>query len=374
MKVAYLISNIEYSVAFEWIVERMHQKSVNFVFILLGDEKPKLQKIIEAKGVNCEFLPLKQSFISYTSLVFQLIKILKSYQVDVVHTHLFHASLFGLLAAKLSGIKMRIHTRHHSTFHHDYFPHAVKYDRLINFLSTDIVAISRNVKLILIDKEGVSLKKIKIIEHGFDLNQFYNVSKERVEIIFNRYKLPKQKKIIGSIARYVNWKGHVYLIEAYKLLLKTNPDIHLVLANANGPYRSKIKSLLSQLPPNSFTEITFEEDLFALYQSFDVFVHIPINSQVEAFGQTYVEALAAGVPSVFTLSGIASDFIEDGKNAVVVDYKNSEQVKEAILSIINNEAFRQSLVESGKESVKVFSIGRMIRQLTELYQINSSDE
>lgn len=374
MKIAYVISNIEYAVAFEWIVERMHQKSVNFVFIFLGDKKPKLQKIIEAKGVPCEFLPLKQSFISYTSLVFQLIKTLKSYQVDVVHTHLFHASLFGLLAAKLSGIKKRIHTRHHSTFHHDYFPHAVKYDRLINFMSTDIVAISGNVKSILIEKENVNPQKVKTINHGFDLEAFINVSADRVEIVYKKYKLPKGKIVIGSIARYIYWKGHEYLIQAFGRLYSENPEIHLVLANASGPDQKKVKALLKQLPENSYTEIDFEEDLFALYQTFDVFVHLPINKQVEAFGQTYVEALAAGVPSVFTLSGIASDFIVDGKNAVVVNYKHAEQVKEGILTILNNEGFRQGIIEKGKESVKAFSIDRMIKQLFELYQINSSDD
>lgn len=374
MRIAYILSNIHYSIAFEWIVERMSQKSVNFVFIFLGDEKPKLQEVIEAEGIDCEFLPLKQNFFGYLGLIYQLVKIFNRKKIEIAHAHLFHASLVGLIAAKVSGIKQRIHTRHHATFHHDYFPHAVKYDRLINYLSTDIVAISTNVKSILIEKEKVHPEKIKTIEHGFDLKEFSNVSPERVENIFYKYHLPKQNIIIGSIARYINWKGHQYLIRAFEQLHLKNKDLHLVLANANGPDQEQIKALLSNLHPDSYTEIAFEEDLFALYQSFDVFVHLPINKEVEAFGQTYVEALAAGVPSVFTLSGIASDFIVDGKNAVVVDYKQAEQVGKAILSILNNEAFRQGLIDNGKESVKAFSIDRMIKQLYELYQINTSDE
>lgn len=374
MRIAYILSNIHYSIAFEWIVDRMHQKSVNFVFIFLGDKKPKMQELLEAKGIDCDFFPLKRNLSGYLNLLYKLVKTFNQKKIEVVHTHLFHASLFGLFAAKLTGIKKRIHTRHHATFHHDYFPHAVKYDRSINYLSTEIVAISNNVKSILTEKEKVHPKKIKTIEHGFDLNEFSIVSKERINQIYNRYNFPSNKIIIGSIARYITLKGHQYLIQAFKKLYCINKDFHLVLANANGPDRNEIRALLSDLPSDSYTEIDFEEDLFALYQTFDVFVHLPINKHVEAFGQTYVEALAAGIPSVFTLSGIASDFIEDGKNAVVVNYKNSEQVKEAILSILNNDAFRQGLVDSGKESVKMFSIDRMTRQLTELYQINSSDE
>lgn len=371
MRIAYILSNIHYSIAFEWIVERMNQKSIYFVFIFIGDKKPKLQEVLEAKDIDCKFLPLRKSIFGYLGLLYQLVKILKQKKIELVHTHLFHASLFGLFAAKISGIKKRIHTRHHSTFHHDYFPHAVKYDRLINYISTDIVAVSGNVKSVLIDKEGVSSWKVTIIEHGFDLESFTNISTRRVEAIFNKYHIPKEKIIIGSIARYIDWKGHKYLIQAFKQLHSKNNDIHLVLANANGPDKKNVKVLLKQLPEDSYTEITFEEDLFALYQTFEVFVHLPINKQVEAYGQTYVEALAAGIPAVFTLSGIANDFIVDEKNAVVVDYRTTNQVKKAILKILNNDAFRQQLIDNGRESVKTYSVNRMIAQLYQLYEINS---
>ena len=80
----------------------------------------------------------------------------------MVHTHLFEASLLGLSAAKFTRVKRRIYTRHHSTYHHEYYPKAIKYDRLINFLATEIVAISNNVKEVLRRKEGVAENKNKI--------------------------------------------------------------------------------------------------------------------------------------------------------------------------------------------------------------------
>jgi hypothetical protein len=66
---------------------------------------------------------------------------------------------------------------------------------------------------------------------------------------------------------------------------------------------------------------------------------VPIDDTIEAFGQTYIEALISGVPSVFTLSGVASEFIENGKNALVVDYKNSEQISVAIDQILTNISY-----------------------------------
>ncbi len=44
-------------------------------------------------------------------------------------------------------------------------------------------------------------------------------------------------------------------------------------------------------------------------------MHVTIGKHYEAFGQIYVEALAAGIPSVFTLTGIAPEIIEHEHNA-----------------------------------------------------------
>ncbi|MBL0097760.1 MAG: glycosyltransferase [Bacteroidetes bacterium] len=74
-----------------------------------------------------------------------------------------------------------------------------------------------------------------------------------------------------------------------------------------------LKSQPKKLPSDSYIKIEFERDLFSLYSIFDYFIHAPIDPSVEAFGQVYIEALAAGIPSIFTLSGIAPDFIVDGK-------------------------------------------------------------
>ncbi|MBL0274387.1 MAG: glycosyltransferase family 4 protein [Chitinophagaceae bacterium] len=143
----------------------------------------------------------------------------------------------------------------------------------------------------------------------------------------------------------------------------------LLLANAkHGDYKDEIAVLLSELPVNSYHEIVFEHNLFALYRLFDVYVHIPIDPELEAFGQTYVEALAAGIPSVFTNSGVAPEFIHHEKNALVVDFQNSEQVYQSILTLLNDADLRETLIRNGREDVKEsFSLEKMISNLEKLY-------
>src|SRR5690606_4491552 len=105
----------------------------------------------------------------------------------------------------------------------------------------------------------------------------------------------------------------------------------------------------------------------ALYKLFDVYVHVPIDEKIEAFGQTYVEALAAGIPSVFTKSGIANDFIEDERNALVVPFRNSEAIYSALLRVLTDETLRESLILEGKKSVEKFDFHNMADQLDSIY-------
>ncbi len=370
MKLAYIISNVDYFVSFDWISDEIHLKNGELYFIFLNASKPKLQSIIEKKGIPCKFIILEQNKSSYIKVLYSLIKYLKKEKIDVVHAHYFHASFLGLIAAKFAGVKRRIYSRHHSTSHHEYFPKTVKYDKLNNYLATNIVAVSNNVSNVLREKENVKADKIHIIEHGFDLKSFQNVPQENINKLRKKYNLPTNTVIIGAISRYVKLKGISYLIEAFSNLLANKKiNAHLVLANARGPYADTIKKELSQLPHDSFTEISFENDLFSLYQCFDVFVHIPINSMVEAYGQIYVEALAAGIPSVFTLSGIANDFIVHEENALVVDYKNSQEVEEAIYRLLTDKALAEQLKINGLKAVERFSLEDMINKLEDLYEL-----
>lgn len=366
-KVVYILSQVDKAVAFEWIVEEIDKKKFELIFILINDRfDTPFSRFLKSKKVEFYTYPLKTK-LYYPITALKLAFRLKSLGKIIVHAHLFEGGLIGLTAAKLAGVKTRIFTRHHSTSHQEYFPKAVKYDKLNNFLATKIIAISNNVKQVLIENENVNPEKIEVVEHCFRLKNFKIVSDENVIVLRGKHKLPANKITIGTISRYVELKGVEYVIEAFKAIHSKYPNTHLLLANSGGNYEAVIKERLSQLPSDSYTEIKFEPNLYALYHLMDIFCHVPINSKVEAFGQTYVEALASGIPSIYTLSGIANDFIVDQENALLVDYRNSEQIKEAIELLIEDNELKNKLISNGLESVQRFELSIMIKKLSRLY-------
>lgn len=366
--VAYIISDIEYAIAFEWLADSIDQSRFEIVFVLLQKEQQStLSNKLSEKQQRVEWVKNRAGLSRLISLI-ELILILLRTKAKAVHCHMRDANQLGLIAAFFAGIHSRIYTRHYSTQNHLYYPHAVKFDKIINRLATKIVAPSKTVARALTDIENVDANKIHLIHHGFDLKAFEKRDQLRVAKIKSKLQITGNGPVVGVIARYLELKGIQYIIPAFAQFLKYEPDAVLVLANAHGNYSFQIKNLLATLPVKSYHEINFENDLISLYACFDYFVHVPVDSEVEAFGQVYVEALASSIPSIFTISGIANEFIEHEKNAVVVPHKNSEAILKALLLFRNQPDFAQKLSEYGRQSILNFDLESFIKKTEALYE------
>jgi glycosyltransferase involved in cell wall biosynthesis len=365
-KLTYIISDTDKALAFEWLALELKSK-YKLTFILIGKRESKMAAFLNNHQIA--YYELDDSI--YGSLWKKwaaLFNLLRRERPDIVHTHLWRANLLGLTANWLLRVKQRVFTRHHATIHYDQYPSGRKWDRLCNFLATDIIAISENIKTILIEKDRANPDKIHLIHHGFDFDYFKAATAERIATLRKKYNLPEETgPVIGVISRFVEWKGVQFIIPAFKKILEKYPKAKLILANAKGDYEQQLQLMLNQLPADSYQKIKFEEDLVTLYRLFDVFVHVPVDAYSEAFGQTYIEALLMQVPSVFTLSGIACEVIKHKRNALVVDYNNSEQIAEAVDLLLSDKKISAEIVRQGKEDVQPFSIPNHISLLEKLY-------
>jgi len=366
-EIVYIISDINKSLQFEWLIEDWNHGKYGLSFILINCRDSALLNFIKKRDLSHHLVDWK-SKMDIFQCIYRIFLILKRKKTDVVHCHLIKASISGLLAAWLAGIHGRVYTRHHGTLHHEYHPKGVWIDKLLNKLATDIIATSLNVRNILVKSEKTDQTKVHVIHHGFRLDMFRNVNQDTMANIRKKYNPGGKWPVIGVVSRLIHWKGVQFIVPAFEQLLVNYPNALLIIANARGPYEGVIEIQLSQLPDESFKKIEFEEDIFSLYQLFTIYVHAPTNSTVEAFGQTYVEALAAGIPSIFTLSGVAPEFIMDTINALLVDFKSSNQIHKGMISLLSDKNLQTKLSKNGMESVKdKFGIEAMLASINNLY-------
>ncbi len=365
-KVFYLISHLHKSIGFEWTAIGLKEK-FHLFFVLLNPTGSVLETFLKTNNIGVARINYR-NMGDLPKAFLRLCWLFVKERPAIVHTHLFDATLIGMTAAWITGVRKRIYTRHNSTFHHMYFPKAVKYDHWINRISTQIVSISQATDQVLLETENVPARKLRRIPHGFNLKAFTFVDAVRVRAIKEKWRVFEKGPCVGVIARHIEWKGIQFIIPAFREFLKAYPEACLILANASGPYHDVILGLLKDIPAKNVILIPFEEDVAALYKVFDIYVHTPIDSTCEAFGQTYVEALASGVPAIFTLSGIAAEFVKHKENALVVNFKNASQIYIALIQLWTDQPLRSKLIEQGKHSVDpLFTLSLMLKRLEELY-------
>jgi len=363
IKIFSVFSNIEFANEFFWYAKYLDKDKFNLICVFLNEKTSPLQEIFNSYQITTHFIRYsgKKSILSAS---LKLAYLLLKHQPDIIHPQLFDASFITLTIARILTFKKRIYTRHHSDYHHVYHPKAVKYDKWINKCAKKIICPSQQTKRILIEKENVPEKKIVAITHAFDFSSFTINLKDEFKKKYNLNGNP----IIGVVSRFTEWKGVQYTIPAFKKLLNTHNNALLVLAGTKGNYENEIKKLLSEIPNKQYRIIEFEPEIYSLIANFNIFVHVPIYIEAETFGQVYVESFALGIPSIITLSGIASEDDIFRKYAEVVNYKDTEAIYNAMIKIMSNYEHYIAQMSLAKEEIyKKYDFKNKIEAIENLY-------
>lgn len=360
-------------VAYEWYAEFMQKEGYEVTFIILGGN-PYLKEYLKEKGII--YYNLNYQGKNKLEILFNICKAciyLLRIRPHIVHTHYLDANLLGLPAAYICRVKKRVYTRHHGTMHHRENENKLikrdkRFQSLFYFLSTDIIAPSQSVYDIINNERNGDIKKLHLVYHGFNMDYFLNPNLNKINLLKDKYKLSGKGPYIGTVASYDKLKGIQYVISAFAKIRAHFPNAHIILANASGSDQKFIKQKISILPPESYTEILFEPDSVSLFKLLDVFVHVPIQKNVEAFGQVYIEAMIMGIPTVITAAGIAADFAQDRINTLLVAFSNSEQIYNSILCILNDQNLKNQITTKAKSDVlKQFDIMIMIKKYCVIY-------
>lgn len=287
-------------------------------------------------GFNSEFgyLNFRVADLSLKSLMLifiQIVKTILSFKPKLLYSSGRIASMISMPAGFFCGVENRIFTRHHSIENHvNGYWREVFFDKLVCKFSTKVVAVSRIVQRILLE-EGVPNNKIEIIENGIDIEKFSNVRKFS-KVVQNQEDIV----VVGMLARNVRWKGIEYGIAAFKLFLLDFPKAILIIAGAPNKDELDLGKYLSDVNPHNYKLIVQNIDSLDFFKEIDIFMHLPISIESEAFGLVYLEALASGVPSVFTKSGVMVE-LENISGFHFVNYCDALDTYNALRKIVSSD-------------------------------------
>ena len=294
-----LISNATISPQLLEIIKCLKSNQIiQHIFIIADEDSPLLSGVKEL-DVSLRVLrsATKSRIFGHSLVVFK--HLLKHRPKTVLASGQF-ATFIGIPLAFMLRIKNRIHVRHHSNFHHRYKMRlGLALDNIMNKFSTKIVAVSRVVRDILVQREGVPVDKVSIIHNGVDLQVFNSET---------RGVLRKNLKFrIGVISRLTEWKGVAYTARAFQDFLLLHPNSYLHIIGANADDFDKVTLALESVPRENYQIESLNLDIPGFLKSIDVLVHVPLEVDDEAFGIVYIEALASGTPGIFTISGVLNE-------------------------------------------------------------------
>lgn len=242
----------------------------------------------------------------------RLVRLIRRGRYDLVHTHLYRACLYGRIAARLAGVRAVVATEHSlgdSQLEGRELTAGVRALYLAGErLGRSTVAVSPTVADRL-RRWGVPGPRIEVVPNGIDLDRFrFDAARRRR--VRDRLGIPQDAWVVGAVGRLAPGKRFGVLVEALAAL---PADCRLLLVGG-GPEEAALRRtaraagvagrvLFAGERPYA-SDDDQDPDLPALTSAMDVFAS---PSAEEAFGLAVVEALAAGLPVLYSACPAVED-------------------------------------------------------------------
>jgi glycosyltransferase involved in cell wall biosynthesis len=206
---------------------------------------------------------------------------------------------------------------------------------------------------------GIPRGKVHLVFNGVDQAQRPDRAAQR-----GRLGLVDDEVCVGFLARYVPQKAPERLLEVVTELRSTLPPFRIAMVG-DGPLESMLRS--QALAMGIADRIIFAPGSFGpeVMSAFDIFV---LPSAYEAMPYVLLEAAVSGLPIVATAVGGASSVVISEKNGYLVPNWDRGMFAEQLSRIIQDKELRARMGRASLETGKIFTLGRMIRQTTDVYR------
>ncbi len=305
--------------------------------------------------------------------IFRLIRLIRSIEISVLHTHELKAGVNGLIAASFAKVPLRISHQHTpiSSWQVSKFKKTINkfvYKFVVNKLSTFEVALTEEIEKQKM-KEGINEQKLVIIPNGIDLKKLKILNKLKEKYnkeIRQRYGVGGRDLIIGNISRLTVEKGHAVLIKAIRELENEGKlaKVRFIIVG-DGVLRNELERTVKSYGLSEkiiFTGFVSEEEKLKLLNSFDIFV---FPSLAEGFGIAAIEAMALHLPSVLSDLPVLKDVC--GDSVLYFEQGNVLDLKVKLEEMISNKKLREELSIKAGQRVKDYSIEKFWDKYKKLY-------
>lgn len=302
--------------------------------------------------------------------LFELRKLYRKLQPDIIHLNSSKAGLLGSLAKwyVLSDTCYVIYTVHGWVFNEP----LSKLKKKLYFLLEKYTAKFKDKIIVLNEKEWsdatnllkIPQKKLTIVPPGIDIKQNYFNKVEAKEKLKKFLSKPilENDYVVGTIANHYKTKGLDVLIKAAAKIKEKN--IHFIIIG-DGPQKNDLQLQITNYKLQNFYLLGSIENASAYLKAFDLFV---LPSRKEGFPYTILEAMAQNIPVITTDVGGIGTLVQNKKTGFVIKPDDVDELAKTICKALLLQDQIKTVTTQAYEEIKKYTLEKMISKTTSVYQ------
>lgn len=294
--------------------------------------------------------------------VFGLVKTLREWKPDIVHSHMIHANLLARIARIFYRIPVLICTAHSIDEGGRWREIAYRLTDFLADLTTNVsqAAVERYIRV-----GAVPKGKIRYVPNGVDTAKF---KPDEVVVKRLRNELGINDCFIWlAVGRFEEAKDYPNMLQAFKMVVDKKQDTLLLLAG-QGSLLEETRKLANELDlEDKVRFLGVRRDVPDLMNAADAYV---MSSAWEGMPMVLLEAEACGLPVVATEVGGNGEVILNNKSGYVVPPGDSEALATAMVKMMAlSEVERRAMGKAGRAHIEAnYSLERVVDQWEELYR------
>lgn len=309
-----------------------------FDVLMISADGKELNEVIEHEQCRHIIVPMTRKITPFHDLscLFRLIKIFRKERPDIVHTHTPKAGLLGMIAARLCGVRIRIHTVAGLPMmvEKGFKYRLLKFtERLTSAAATQVWPNSNSLQEYIIRHRLANPKKLRVIgkgsTNGIDLDDFNREGLDENTILTAKAVLrysPTLKYLLYA-GRLVADKGLVELMHVFFTLRKENSFLRLILVG-------DFENSLDPLPADILHEIESDPSVIRISWTNDVkyYMHLAgffiFPSHREGFPNVLLQAGAMELPILCSRIPGNTDLVNDQETGLIFETGNERHMVE----------------------------------------------
>ena len=335
-----------------------------FEVLMTSGDGVEVNEVVQAENCELEIVPFTRKISPFLDLkcLFCLIKIIKKFKPDIVHTHTPKAGLIGMLAAKICGVKLKLHTvAGLPLFTANGFKYLLlRYTEIITYWASDYT-LPNSISLMDYIKENklVNSKKLHIIckgsSNGIDLNRFSqrNLNTKRLVELKDEIAFDENSFYLLTVGRVVRDKGIIELIRAFNSLEDKYPRLRLIILGPIEDQRTEEsipQSILDEIIRNNkITHIDWSDEVEYYMEICDLLIH---PSHREGFPNVLLQAGAMMLPILCSNIPGNIDIVDHNKTGQLFKKGKQISLETGLDNAINNYKDLNDLAENLKAKIE----------------------